>query len=78
MAKQKKITECPHCGSKEGFYTLTDYLGVPYMKGFNGEEKDNSEMYDNTREFHERRYAYCIDCCEIIGTARRLEKQIEE
>lgn len=78
MAKKKKITECPHCGSKEGFYTLTNYLGVPYMKGFNGEEKDNSEMYDNAISCRTRRYAYCIDCGEKIGTAYQLEKQIEE
>lgn len=70
MVKNQKITECPHCGSKDGFCIYTDYIGVPYMYGFNNEQKDNREMYDNTHRFHQHRYAYCIDCGEIIGTAK--------
>lgn len=76
MAKNQKITECPHCGSKEGFYTLTDYIGVRYMIGYNGEEKDNSEMFDSPEKYHNHRYAYCVECNGIIGTANRLMKQI--
>lgn len=78
MANKKKITECPHCGSKEGFYTLTDYIGVSYKLGFNGEEKDNTEMYDNPEKYHTRRYAYCITCNEVVGTAYALTKQIQQ
>lgn len=75
--KTKKIVSCPHCGSTEGFYTRTNYIGVPYRMGFNGEEKDNSEMYDNALEYKEKRYAYCINCDEVICTAKRIHKQID-
>ncbi len=74
MAKIKKITACPYCGSKEGFYTESDYIRVPYMYGYSGEEKDNSEMYDNAQSIKDRRYAYCIDCGKKIGSAARLLK----
>ena len=74
----KKITVCPHCGSDEGFYIESDYIRVPYMYGYNGEEKHNGEMYDHARSIHERRFAYCIDCGEKIGSAKQLLKQIEE
>ncbi len=77
MSKAKKITVCPHCGSEEGFYTTLDYIDVPYMRGFNGEEKNNIEMFDNAK-IKEHRYAYCIDCGEKIGSAEQLLKQIKE
>lgn len=77
MGKPKIIEECPFCGSAEGFYTLTDYIGVPYRHGFHGEELENLEMYDNAQSLHERRYAYCTTCGEKIGTARQLLQQIE-
>ena len=76
MAKNQKITECPHCGSKNGFYTLSDYIDVPFMYGFNGEEKDNTSMFDSVYKFKYHRYVYCIDCGGIIGTAYKLYKQI--
>ncbi len=69
----KKITACPLCGSKEGFYTTADYLNVRYMEGFNGEEKDNSEMFDNAR-IKGHRFAYCISCNQKIGSAEKFEK----
>lgn len=78
MANKKKITECPHCRSKEGFYILSDYIGVPYKHGYNGEEKDNSEMFNNPDKYHTHRYAYCIDCYKVVGTAYALAKQIQE
>lgn len=74
----KKITTCPHCGSTEGFYTEDDYIRVPYMCGYNGEEKNNAEMYDRAHTVKTRRYAYCIDCREKIGSAKRLLDQIKE
>lgn len=77
MKKMKKITACPHCGSKEGFYTETDYIRVPYMLGYNGEEKDNSAMYENAIT-KRKRDAYCIDCGKKIGTANRMMMQLKE
>ncbi len=73
----RKITCCPHCGSKEGFFTRTDYIGVPYQHGYNGEELDNGEMYDKALEYRTRRYAYCISCEKPIGTARQMMKQLK-
>jgi hypothetical protein len=70
-----KIEKCPYCGSTEGFYTLTDYLNVPYRYGFNGEDKYNGEMYDQA-DCHQKRYAYCMSCNAKIGTANQLLKQI--
>lgn len=43
---KKKITRCPHCGSTEGIFTKTVYRNVIHNIGFDGEEQENYEMYD--------------------------------
>lgn len=73
MAK-KAIKECPHCGGTSGLYTKTTYVDVPYRFGFNKEEQDNSEMYDNTAEFRGGKTAYCQDCHKAVCQMRTLEK----
>lgn len=56
------MVECPHCGSDYGFYTRQQACGmVQYQYSFNGEEKDNSQMYDLLK-FTGGIYAYCLDC----------------
>ncbi len=44
MTKRKRITCCPHCGSDEGFYILSDYINVRYEHGFDGSERDNTDF----------------------------------
>ena len=73
----KKITKCPYCGSTEGFYYYFDAINCVARQGFNGEEIDNTEMYEcASQKIH--RFAYCCDCDAKIGTSIRLIKQIEE
>lgn len=75
MAKNYPITCCPHCGSDDGIYTLTTYVDVPYMRGFDGEAQDNSEMYDNVRTIKGGKIAYCQNCYKAICRLSTLEKQ---
>lgn len=73
---RKMIDKCPHCGSAEGFYTLSDYINVPLKIGFDGSERDNSEMYDCVTDIRYHRYAYCLECGEVIGNASTMVRQI--
>lgn len=73
---RKSIDKCPHCGSAEGFYILSDCINVPIRSGFDGSEKDNSDMYDCATDVHYHRYAYCMECDEVIGNASTLLRQI--
>ena len=73
---EKRITCCPHCGSDAGFVVYTDYIGVPYRRGFDGEPLENGEMYDNARSLKEHRYAFCDNCGEKICTVNKLSKQM--
>ena len=71
-----KIECCPHCGSKSGFMTLTDYINVPYKRGFDELPLDNSEMYDNVSRFKQHRYVYCVECEKPICTTKEIGKQL--
>lgn len=74
---RKLITCCPHCGSEDGFYTLSDYINVRVRSGFDGREMENGEMYDGV-DIRYHRYAYCISCDGVICNATTLFRQIEE
>lgn len=73
---KKRITCCPHCGSAEGFYTLSTYKDIPYNLGFDGKEQNNSEMYDNAT-VHNGLLAYCQNCGKVICRLSTLKKQWE-
>ena len=77
MAKRKPITCCQHCGSKEGIFTKTTYHRVPWRCGFNKEEQDNGEMYDNTEMITGGEIAYCQVCGKAICRMSTLRKQWE-
>ena len=72
---KKQIQRCPHCGSTEGLYTKTTYVNVPNCFGFNGEQRDNSEMYDNTESFRGGETAYCQTCNKVVCRMSTLRKQ---
>ncbi len=71
----KRINVCPYCGSPDGFYYYFDAVNCVFRMGFNGEELDNSEMYDFS-ETRRRRYVYCNTCDRKIGTVNKFMKQI--
>ena len=71
---KKSIAKCPHCGSDWGIYTKSDYLGVQYNTGFNGERQDNGEMYDNAK-VRGGYNAYCQKCDKLICRLSTIEKQ---
>lgn len=73
----KRITCCPHCGSEEGYYTLSDYVNVQLRQGFDGSELDNSDMFSECYDIRNHRYAYCIDCEKVICNAKTIFRQIE-
>lgn len=78
MKKRNVITCCPHCGSTEGIYMKCDYIGVKYCIGFDHEEQNNSEMYDNCGTFRGGKVAYCQTCGKPICRMSTLEKQWAE
>lgn len=63
MNEQKApISECPHCGSDEGYYIKERFSGTrEYHFNYNGQERDNSHFYD-TAKGTSSKYTYCIDC----------------
>lgn len=75
---KKAIECCPHCGGVSGFFTKTTYVDVPYNRGWDGEEQDNSEMYDNVTKFIGGKTAYCQDCGKVVCRVETLEKQWRE
>lgn len=82
MAKKLKfsdLTECPFCGGKE--YYTKGYIQGPcyYNERFDGEEAENSEMYDSTT-FTAGARAYCTDCKSYLGnlTIDEIGKEAEK
>lgn len=77
MSRRKPISCCPYCGSKEGIFTKTTMVNVPYYIGFGGEEQFNGEMYDNAEAHRNGLIAYCQNCERPICRMSTLEKQWE-
>lgn len=71
---KKKITRCPHCGSEEGIFTKATLKCVRHFCGFNGEEQDNSEMYDDAVQIGGE-IAYCQECLKPICRMSTLRAQ---
>lgn len=63
MNEQKApISECPHCGSDEGYYTKSQVSGVvSYRHNFDGSEQDNTDAYTLLKH-KKSKYTYCIAC----------------
>lgn len=74
MSKKGPITCCPHCGSTMGFYTLSNYMRVPYEIGFDGEQRDNSSMYENA-DIQGGNMAYCMNCGKAICRLSTIKKR---
>lgn len=56
------INECPHCKSKDGYYTKEQVHGtVRYKFNFDGTESENDSMYD-LLSYKGGKYAYCLRC----------------
>lgn len=56
------ISNCPHCGSEEGYYTK-DYMSgsFQYRHNYDGTVAENGDMYD-TLTTTQSKYAYCLTC----------------
>ncbi len=62
MEKNDPIKECPHCKSDEGYFIKMQVTGsVKCHVGFDGTERDNSDMYGQL--IHKGgNVAYCSNC----------------
>lgn len=57
------IKQCPHCGSEIGFYFRERYKGCNIFNlTYEGEDGDNSAMYDSAEITHRSKYTYCQHC----------------
>lgn len=72
---RKKITRCPHCGSDEGVFTKTTFVNVPCYLKFNGEEMDNTEMYDNAEDVRGGAMVYCRSCRKTVCRLSTIMEQ---
>ena len=66
MSQIEPITCCPHCGSRQGIFTKTTLVNVPFCIGFDGEEQYNGEMYDQAEKIRGGAVAYCQSCGKAI------------
>lgn len=71
------IDKCPHCGSDLGLYTISTYKNVICRIGFDGEEHDNSNMYENCI-VENGNNMYCQHCDKIVFRRSTFEKQFEK
>lgn len=69
MAESLKFSEminCPFCGSEE-YYERMTVKGISfYHSRFDGEEAENTEMYDQLHFYGSGR-AYCSECGRYLG-----------
>lgn len=57
-----KMQCCPHCGSEE-YYIKQSFKGVcEYFMRFDGEEAENTTMYENSEWKNRSKYAWCTGC----------------
>lgn len=62
MKIDRNIKECPYCGSEE-YYQKESYKGFrEFRMRFDGEEADNSDMWDGAVEKLISKYAWCCEC----------------
>ena len=73
---KKKIDRCPHCGGTDGIFRKMTLRNVRHFCGFNGEEQDNSEMYDDAVSLGGE-MAYCQECLKPICRISTLRAQWE-
>lgn len=61
------LTKCPFCGYDEFYSTEYVYGTTRYAERFDGEEADNTELYDylNTKNYSGR--CYCRSCNKYLG-----------
>ncbi|AID17262.1 hypothetical protein QLX41_gp136 [Listeria phage LMTA-94] len=68
------ISECPYCGSTEGYTLRSQARGTVYWRmKFNGKEVDNSESHDNLR-YNPHKYAYCTVCGSKLFKAEEVRR----
>lgn len=65
--KFTELKKCPFCGS-DVFYSKTYVRGnLLYKYRFDGEEADNSELYDCLNNIRDTGKCYCFKCNEYLG-----------
>lgn len=73
-----ELTCCPFCGNEE-FYTKLQFRGSCwYNERFDGNEADNTEMYDGLLSYGGDK-AYCNNCNKYLGnrTKNIVSKEVE-
>lgn len=69
------IKQCPYCESEEGFFTrMYAYGSVKHHIGFNGEERENGDMYEGLQHKGGKR-AYCSNCRKYLFNISDLDKE---
>ncbi len=61
-------TACQHCGNSYHFYVMHVVSGrVGYFYGFNGDDVDNTNMWDGAR-LKPQKTAFCGECHKSLGS----------
>lgn len=58
----KKMTQCPYCGSEEYFIKQQASGRMLWRMRFDGEEADNATYYESLNVENESDYAWCSKC----------------
>lgn len=77
--KFSDLTECPFCGGKEFYATEYVYGTIRFRRQFNGEEADNSDLYDGLRVKPSSGRVYCDECNKFLGNQKNntISKAVE-
>lgn len=72
MKDISNFTECPHCGSQEGYYVRLKVTGNAIENhNYDGSLGDNTHIHDNLSYTTRDKFCYCIECGEKIGSGSK-------
>ena len=65
--KFTELKECPYCGSKEYYRKEYAYGPIAFAERFDGDEADNSDLYEGLSFRYASERVYCRRCCKYLG-----------
>lgn len=71
--KNVKNSCCPYCGGEEYYYRQSVYGYAFYNVRFDGEETDNSEMYQYLQHREPYGEVKCRNCERVLGKLKKGE-----
>lgn len=81
--KFAELKECPFCGNDEFVEKEYAYGSLLHRSRFDGEQADNSDLYDGLRYKYSGR-VYCSQCRKVLGNrientvSKSAEKKLQE